>query len=123
MERMDLLSPKEPSLGQPGTREEHAPRETIRDSESMSTFPMSRTYSTIIENDVEECCGETPRAVGDHLECQFTVALDEEARADKQHKKKSIKPHMSPLSPKPRLKKIHAGAKDRLAKKLRIRTT
>ena len=125
LSRMDLLSSKDTSghlsLGQStSTREDqHGRVNALRDSESMSTFPMTRTYSiTLDHSDAEECCGETPRAIGrDH---QFSSELVSSEQGIKEHIKK--KPAKSPLSPKTSVKKIHAGAKDRLAKKLRIRT-
>lgn len=128
---MDLLSSKDTSghlsLGQStSTKQEHGRVGALRDSESMSTFPMTRTYSvTIDHSDAEECCGETPRATGDHQWGQFSpeCIFSEATEVVKEQGPKKKKPEKSPLSPKTSIKKIQTGAKDRLAKKLRIRTT
>jgi hypothetical protein len=126
---MDLLSSKDTSghlsLGQ-STQEEHGRVGVLRDSESMSTFPMTRTYSiTLDHSDAEECCGETPRATGDHQWCQFRpeCILPEDVK-DVQKQEPKKKPGKFQMSPnKTSIKKTHTRAKDRLAKKLRIRTT
>lgn len=110
-------------------RTEHARFGRIRDSESMSTFPMTRTYSNSLdlpgeENDVE-CCDETPRAtLVEHPESRFNVTIDtyhDDELGSLNRKCTSAKSNISPLSPKSRVKKSPAHAKNRLAKKLGIR--
>lgn len=134
---MDMLSspvtedPEGPlslgSTGRSNARGTHACSSKIRDSESMSTFPLTRTYSTTddIPGDEEECCGETPRALveGMNQENRFSFDPFEDREPNTPRQKQIIsKSNISPLSPKTRLKKTPVCAKDRLAKKLRIRT-